>query len=133
MAQRVKRTQLKGRKAPAKPKTSVVQERSENHLGYGSASVNEENKNQRLELRLTKLQKEVISKASRVRGFKNVSDYILHLAISDSKIVIREQQIFELSERDRISFLETLENPGRPGKNLKKAMKNYLSFNKESE
>jgi uncharacterized protein (DUF1778 family) len=88
----------------------------------------EENKNQRLELRLTKLQKDFISKASSVSGFKNVSDYILHIAINDSKNVIREQQIFELSERDRVSFIKTLENPPKPGKNLKKAMANYLSF-----
>jgi uncharacterized protein (DUF1778 family) len=88
----------------------------------------EKNKSQRLELRLTKLQKDFISKASSVSGFKNVSDYILHIAISDSKNVIREQQIFELSERDRVSFMETLENPPEPGKNLKKAMASYLSF-----
>lgn len=98
-------------------------------VGYVSGTP-EENKNQRLELRLTKLQKDFISKASSVSGFKNVSDYILHIAISDSKNVIREQQIFELSERDRVSFMETLENPPEPGKNLKKAMASYLSFQK---
>ncbi|MEK6782192.1 MAG: DUF1778 domain-containing protein [Bacteroidota bacterium] len=96
-------------------------------LGFVSGAP-EENKSQRLELRLTKLQKDFISKASSVSGFKNVSDYILHIAISDSKNVIREQQIFELSERDRVSFMETLENPPEPGKNLKKAMASYLSF-----
>ena len=96
-------------------------------IGFVSG-VPEENKNQRLELRLTKLQKDFISKASRVSGFKNVSDYILHISINDSKNVIREQQIFELSERDRVSFMETLENPPEPGKNLKKAMASYLSF-----
>jgi uncharacterized protein (DUF1778 family) len=100
-------------------------------LGFVSDAI-EENKNQRLELRLTKLQKEIISKASNVSGFKNVSDYVLHIAITDSRNVIREQQILELSERDRISFMETLENPPKPGKNLKKAMADYLSF-KEAE
>jgi uncharacterized protein (DUF1778 family) len=99
----------------------------EQRAGYVSGTP-EENKSQRLELRLTKLQKDFISKASSVSGFKNVSDYILHIAISDSKNVIREQQIFELSERDRVSFMETLENPPEPGKNLKKAMASYLSF-----
>jgi uncharacterized protein (DUF1778 family) len=98
-------------------------------LGFVSGAP-EENKSQRLELRLTKLQKDFISKASSVSGFKNVSDYILHIAISDSKNVIREQQIFELSERDRVSFMKTLENPPEPGKNLKKAMASYLSFQK---
>lgn len=89
-----------------------------------------ENKSQRLELRLTKSQKDFISKASSVSGFKNVSDYILHIAISDSKSVIREQQILELSERDRVSFMETLQKPPEPGKGLKKAMASYLSFTK---
>lgn len=100
--------------------------------GYIAANP-EENKSQRLELRLTKLQKDFISKASNVSGFKNVSDYILHIAISDSKNVIREQQLFELSERDRITFIETLENPPEPGKNLKKAMASYLSFQEGSK
>lgn len=93
-------------------------------------SASPENKNQRLELRLTKLQKEVINKASSISGFKNVSDYILHIAITDSKSVIREQQIFELSERDRIAFMEALVNPPKPGTNLRKARANYLSFKK---
>ena len=90
----------------------------------------DETKNQRLELRLTKQQKEFISKASSVSGFKNVSDYILHIAISDSKTIIREQQLFELSERDRISFMDTLQNPPKPGRSLKKAMTSYTSFQK---
>ena len=106
-------------------RTSMVKE----PVLYGLPSgISEENKNQRLELRLTKLQKEFISKASSVSGFKNVSDYVLHIAISDSKNVIREQQIFELSERDCVSFMRALENPPKPGKNLKKALANYLSF-----
>lgn len=96
--------------------------------GYTTGVV-EEGKNQRLELRLTKLQKEVIGKASRVSGFKNISDYILHIVIADSRNIIREQQLFELSERDRVSFMETLHHPPKPGKNLKKALASYLSFN----
>lgn len=139
MAKREKKTKLvKERKGetPSKVETTYSQksEKQENTNmvedampGFTSGAP-EENKNQRLELRLTKLQKDFISKASSVSGFKNVSDYILHIAISDSKNVIREQQIFELSERDRVSFMKTLENPPKPGKNLKKAMANYLSF-----
>lgn len=95
--------------------------------------MSDENKNQRLELRLTKLQKDFISKASSVSGFKNVSDYILYIAINDSKNVIRDQQIFELSERDRVSFMETLENPPKAGENLQKAMTSYLSFKKSGK
>jgi uncharacterized protein (DUF1778 family) len=133
MAKRVKRMQLERRKAHGMAHVNVMEQVSHKNklgevtLGFASG-VPEENKNQRLELRLTKLQKEVISKASSVSGFKNVSDYILYIAITDSKNVIREQQLFELSERDRISFMETLRNPPEPGKNLKKAMANYLSF-----
>jgi uncharacterized protein (DUF1778 family) len=123
MAKRVKKAP--GKHAPAISHGSV--NLMEQRAGYVSGTP-EENKSQRLELRLTKLQKDFISKASSVSGFKNVSDYILHIAISDSKNVIREQQIFELSERDRVSFMETLENPPEPGKNLKKAMASYLSF-----
>lgn len=126
------------RKTPGKIKTAVFapHKQGKNPPGMATAGehvieqVPDENKSQRLELRLTKLQKDFISAASSVSGFKNVSDYILHIAINDSKNVIREQQLFELSERDRVSFMETLENPPEPGKNLKKAMANYLSFSK---
>lgn len=136
MTKKAKSIQLKrsnAKRTSAKCTSRKKEEESdENRVSDGmldySPGVTQENKNQRLELRLTKIQKEVISKASSVSGFKNVSDYILHIAITDSKNVIREQQIFELSERDRISFMETLENPPKPGKNLKKAMANYLSF-----
>lgn len=115
---------------PAQPGVNVMEQQrmyKADDTMIGSVS-SEENKNQRLELRLTKRQKDFIGKASRVSGFKNVSDYVLHIAINDSKNVIREQQIFELSERDRVSFMEMLENPPQPGKNLKKAMASYLSF-----
>jgi uncharacterized protein (DUF1778 family) len=138
MAKREKKTQqVKKQKEERPSKTEPTYSEKQENLnmvedampGFVS-DVPEENKNQRLELRLTKLQKDFISKASSVSGFKNVSDYILHIAISDSRNVIRQQQLFELSERDRVSFMETLENPPKPGKNLKKAMANYLSFQK---
>ncbi len=138
MGKRAKRTLLvvkvQGRKAPAKIETVYGQTKNPHGIalepmmmGFASGAPGA-NKSQRLELRLTKLQKDFISKAASVSGFKNVSDYILHIAISDSKNVIHEQQIFELSERDRISFMGTLDSPPAPGKNLKKAKANYLSF-----
>lgn len=135
MAKKAKPKQLKRSNVKKTSAKYASSEKEDSHINKVSdvmldytPALTEAHKNQRLELRLTKLQKEVISKASSVSGFKNVSDYILHIAITDSKNVIREQQIFELSERDRISFMETLENPPKPGKNLKKAMANYLSF-----
>jgi uncharacterized protein (DUF1778 family) len=141
MTKREKKTQLvKKQKGETPSKTeSIYSQKSEKQENLNMvedampgfvSDAPEENKNQRLELRLTKLQKDFISKASSVSGFKNVSDYILHIAISDSRNVIRQQQLFELSERDRVSFMEILENPPKPGKNLKKAMANYLSFQK---
>ena len=134
MAKRTRITKKQRRNAPAKDKAYIQEPGRINKaedVTYGFVSrAPEETKSQRLELRLTKLQKDFISKASSVSGFKNISDYILHIAISDSKNVIREQQLFELSERDRVSFMETLENPPAPGKNLKKAKANYLSFQK---
>lgn len=147
MAKRAKRTRLVAKKkqgtpygqaenprgkAPAvvNPKESEPMKKVEDPIVEYVSAGPEENKNQRLELRLTKRQKDFISNASSVSGFKNVSDYILHIAINDSKNVIREQQLFELSERDRGSFMETLENSPEPGNNLKKAKANYLSFQK---
>jgi uncharacterized protein (DUF1778 family) len=144
MAKRTKQVPLKRKKQTSTKKFAGKSEAGVNVMEQESMYMNKsgdimpgflsgapvENKSQRLELRLTKLQKDFISKASSVSGFKNVSEYILHIAINDSKNVIREQQIFELSERDRVSFMKKLENPPKPGKNLKKAMASYLSFQK---
>jgi len=145
MAKRVKWTRLGAKKtqgavgtenprgkAPAvvKAKEPESEKKAEDPMIEYVSTSPEENKSQRLELRLTKRQKDFISKASSVSGFKNVSDYILHIAINDSKNVIREQQLFELSGRDRVSFMKTLENSPEPGNNLKKAKSNYLSFQK---
>lgn len=88
------------------------------------AALAAETKSQRLELRLTKSQKEFINKAATISGHKNISDYVLHLALHDSRKVIRDQQLLDLSARDSAAFLASLSHPPAPGAALKKAHAN---------
>jgi uncharacterized protein (DUF1778 family) len=90
-------------------------------------------KNERLELRLTNQQKDVIARAARIRGFKTVTDYLLHMAITDSAQALRDHQLMDLSERDRKLFMKKLNNAPAPGKSLKKAYARYLSLATKSK
>src|SRR5690606_4197020 len=132
MAKSAKRKQLvaKERKRTPKDAHTAPIEKVEDPITEYISGTAQGIKSQRLELRLTKHQKDFINKASKVSGFKNISDSVLQIAINDSRKVIRDQQLFELSERDRVTFMETLENPPEPGKRLKKARVNYASFQK---
>lgn len=40
------------------------------------------------------------------------------IPVEDSRPLICEQQLFELSEKDRITFMEVLTNPPKPEKHL---------------
>ena len=119
------------KKRPYKQPKDSAESAAEDPAAHYLITPTQENKNQRLELRLTTFQKEFINKAAIVSGFKNVSDYVLHIAINDSRTVIREQQLLDLSVRDRAAFMKALQNPPAPGHALKRATVKYKSFQKD--
>ena len=86
----------------------------------------------RIDVRISKEQKELIKYAAELSGFKSLSEFVVfHIQAQANKIIKENHQILNTIEDKRI-FLEAILNPPAPNEALKKAHLNYLKF-KESQ
>ena len=76
----------------------------------------------RINLRTTPGTKQVIEQAAEMLG-TTVSAFMLQNAYDAAKRVLAEQQIMTLSNRDRDAFLEALNKPPAPSKELRKLLR----------
>ncbi len=84
--------------------------------------------NDRIDIRISKEQKELIKFASDLSGFKSLSEFIVHCVNKEAnKIIVENNQILKSIE-DKKVFLEVLMNPPTPNAQLKKAFLNYNQF-----
>jgi len=79
----------------------------------------------RIDIRLSKANKELIKYAAEIRGFKTVSEFIVTLAKEEANRVIEQESKIVKSIEDKILFTESLVNPPKPNKALKLALKHY--------
>lgn len=84
--------------------------------------------NARIDIRISKDQKEIIQYASRLLGFKSVSEYIISYISKNSKEIVYENSQILKSLEDKQIFVEALINPPAPNAELKKAQLNYKKF-----
>lgn len=89
--------------------------------------------NDRIDVRISKEQKELIKYASQLSGFKSLSEFIVfHVQAQASKIIKDSNTILHTIEDKKI-FLEVLLNPPAPNDALKKAHLNYLKFKEKHQ
>ena len=81
-------------------------------------------KKARLEARITPEQKELVIEAARITG-RSLTDFVVNTVVEAAKQTIREQQILQLSKKDRLFFVETILNPPKPTKKLKDSAQKY--------
>jgi uncharacterized protein (DUF1778 family) len=81
-------------------------------------------KQDRVEFRASRGERELFEKAAVVLGM-NLSSFMRMTAVEKSVEILRQRDSFLLSNRDRNSFLEALENPPQPNKEMKNALKIY--------
>jgi len=79
----------------------------------------------RFDTRLTKEQKEYFEHASRLGGFKTLSDFILTSAKNHADQIMELHQQILASEKDREVFFYALLHPKKPNALLKKAADRY--------
>lgn len=81
--------------------------------------------NDRIDIRISKEQKELIQYAAALSGFKSVSEFIVSYISGKAKEVIAENDLILKSIEDKKIFVNALINPPAPNAALKKSYKNY--------
>lgn len=79
----------------------------------------------RIDIRISKENKELIKYAAEISGFKTVSEFIVSLAKNEAKRIIEEETKLLKSMEDKVLFVETLLNAPAPNKALKSALDSY--------
>jgi uncharacterized protein (DUF1778 family) len=89
--------------------------------------------NDRIDVRITKQQKELIKYASELSGFKSLTEFIVFCVSKEAnKVIIENNQILRSIE-DKKLFLDTILNPPSPNTKLKEAHLNYQKFEQADE
>lgn len=77
--------------------------------------------NDRIDVRISKEQKELIKYASSLRGFKSLSEFIVFCVNAEAiRIIMDNEKILKTIEDKKI-FVDAILNPPAPGEGLKKA------------
>lgn len=82
----------------------------------------------RIDVRISKEQKELIKYASNLCGFKSLTEFIVYSINKEANEVIIEHNQVLKSIEDKKIFLTAILNPSEPNAALKKAQLNYQKF-----
>ena len=80
----------------------------------------------RIDVRISKEQKERIKSASELSGFKSLTEFIVYTTSKEANRIIEENSMILKSLEDKKIFVEALLNPTLPNEKLKKAYSNSL-------
>jgi uncharacterized protein (DUF1778 family) len=78
----------------------------------------------RLEARLSPDTKALFQEAATIQG-RSLTDFVVNSALDAARRIVRQNELVELSRRDRIAFVEALLNPPSPNDRLQKAMQRH--------
>ena len=81
-------------------------------------------KGERIQIRIDHTSYDILKKAASF-SHASLSAFIKEASLVAAKEIIKEKEIFSLSDDDWKLFLNALETPPRPNINLKKALKYY--------
>ena len=83
------------------------------------------NQSARLELRLSKEQKDHFEQMAELGGFKTLTDFMVHSANKEAKRIQKEKETILSTPADWKLFIETMLNPPAPNAALRRAFKRY--------
>jgi uncharacterized protein (DUF1778 family) len=81
-------------------------------------------KQDRIELRASQKERELLFEAALFSGM-TLSSFLRQAALEKSEEVLKHRDSITLSDRDRAIFMDALENPPKPNKQLVNAFKFY--------
>lgn len=89
--------------------------------------------NDRIDVRISTEQKELIKYASLLRGFKSVSEFVVYCINSEANKIINDSNVMLKSIDDKKIFIDAILNPPAPNDNLKKAQLRYNQIKADNE
>jgi uncharacterized protein (DUF1778 family) len=81
-------------------------------------------KDERLEARVSAETKALCQEAAAIQG-QSLTDFVVGCAIESAKRILREKELIELTQRDRLAFVSSLLNPPSPNRRLREAARHY--------
>lgn len=81
-------------------------------------------KDGRLSARVTSETKALFVRAAEIQG-RSVTDFMVQSTVEAAQRVIREYEYLDLSQRDRVAFVEAVLNPLPPGDRLMEAARRH--------
>ncbi|MEQ8471390.1 MAG: DUF1778 domain-containing protein [Marinoscillum sp.] len=82
----------------------------------------------RIDVRISKEQKEFFRYASELGGFKSLSEFVIHCVFVESNKIVKDNNLIVNSLEDKERFIEGILNPPTPNANLRRAQLNYKKF-----
>tara|TARA_R110000868_G_C10728131_1_gene751351 strand:- start:519 stop:827 length:309 start_codon:yes stop_codon:yes gene_type:complete len=82
----------------------------------------------RIDVRISKEQKEFVKYASELRGFKNLSEFVVYCINSEANKIVKDNNLIVKTIEDKKIFLNAILNPPSPNEKLKRAQLNYQKF-----
>jgi uncharacterized protein (DUF1778 family) len=79
---------------------------------------------ERLEARVSRETKALCQKAARIQG-STLTDFVVKSAVEAAQRTVRENEFAELTQRDRVTFIEALLNAPAPNTRLRKAAERH--------
>jgi uncharacterized protein (DUF1778 family) len=89
--------------------------------------------NDRIDIRISSEQKELIKYASELKGFKSVSEFVTYCVNTEAAKIISENNKILNTLEDKKLFLNAILNPPKANIALKKAQLNYKKFIEKNE
>lgn len=89
--------------------------------------------NDRIDVRISREQKELVKYASALRGFKNLSEFIVFCINNEANKIIQENEIVIRTYEGKKIFMDALLNPPPANDKLKRAQMNHAKFIKKNE
>jgi uncharacterized protein (DUF1778 family) len=75
---------------------------------------------ERLEARVSRETKALYQRAADIQG-SSLTQFVVNSATEAAKRIVRENELMELTYRDRVAFVESLLNPPAPNARLQRA------------
>ncbi|MEA5425958.1 type II toxin-antitoxin system TacA family antitoxin [Arcicella lustrica] len=89
--------------------------------------------NDRIDVRISKEQKEFVKYASEISGFKNLSEFVIYCINKHANEIILENNLILKSIEDKRVFVDAVLNPPKPNSKLKRAQLSYKKFIETNE